>query len=96
MKSAASKQSPQQRAALRCCASCEWIYKTPTECPKCGFASYGARYVHGNRAYRFARTQEPWRKRKIDLYALTLKDEIYLTNSNIKNKSMSIFTSNDE
>jgi len=49
-------------AKLRTCASCEWIFKMkdndPT-CPKCQFGSYGARYVYGNIAYRYAKTQEP-------------------------------------
>ncbi len=45
-----------QRAKLRCCASCMWIfYRTPetnaSGCPKCSFAHYGARYVFGKQAY---------------------------------------------
>lgn len=73
-------QSPQQRAKLRCCASCEWIYSNHNSYPKCRFGSYGAHYVYGRRAYRFNHTQEPWMKRKIDVYTIALRDEIYLSN----------------
>ena len=69
-------QSPQQRANLRCCASCEWIYTGNRSCPKCGFASYGARFVYGDKAYRYKKTQEPWMERKIERYAMKLMDEI--------------------
>ncbi len=63
--------SPQQRAVLRCCASCEWIYQGD-DCPQCGFASsYGARYVFGDTCYRHARTQKPWLRKKLS--ALTCK-----------------------
>lgn len=64
------------RAKLRCCASCEWIFQNGVECPKCGFGSYGARYVHGNKAYRYKYTQEPWYQKKIDGYSLKLLSEI--------------------
>ena len=70
------KRSAQQRANLRCCASCEWIYKGLRECPKCGFASYGARFVHGDRAYRYKKTQQPWMNRKLDKYTCKLLSEI--------------------
>lgn len=60
-----TRKSPQQRAALRCCASCHWIYPGPGDCPKCGFASYGARYVYGDRAYRYRFNQTPWLERKM-------------------------------
>lgn len=59
------KPSAQQRAKLRCCASCEWVYKGPGDCPQCGFASYGARYVFGDKAYRYQYTQEPWKRRAL-------------------------------
>lgn len=60
-----------QKAALRCCASCCWIFKNkkhPTTggCPKCGWPSYGARYVFGARAYRFAISQQPWINKQTD------------------------------
>lgn len=74
------KRSGQRRANLRCCASCEWIYEGLRECPKCGFASYAARYVHGDRAYRYKKTQEPWMNRKIDRYTVKLLDEIASAN----------------
>ncbi len=72
-----TKQSPQQRAKLRCCASCEWIYKGPRRsCPKCGFGSYGARFVYGDKAYKFKFTQEPWLQRKLKKYESELLNEI--------------------
>jgi hypothetical protein len=78
----AMSQSAQQRANLRCCASCEWIYKGPPwDCPKCGFASYGARFVYGNRAYRFEVTQEPWMDRKMERYRRQLMDEVDAANA---------------
>ena len=66
------------RAELRVCASCEWIFRRPAEtgCPKCGWAHYGARYVYGNAAYRFAKTQEPWFKRAMSKHAEKLRLEI--------------------
>jgi len=73
-------------ARLRICASCEWIFtidqQHPTMggCPKCGFAHYGARYVHGNKAYKYAETQEPWRNKKVTAYSLALDTEIRKTN----------------
>ena len=70
------RKSPQQRAALRVCASCEWIFTGNVECPKCGFGSYGARHVYGDKAYRFKITQEPWRDQKMANYAHRLYQEI--------------------
>jgi hypothetical protein len=66
----------QQRAKLRCCASCEWIYEGLIPCPKCGFASYGARYVYGNKCYKYKITQKPWYDKMLFEYALKLKKEI--------------------
>lgn len=63
-------------AKLRVCASCEWIYKEDQNCPRCGFASYGARYVYGNACYRFAVNQKPWMDKKIANYASKLYEEI--------------------
>jgi len=70
------KPSPQQRAKLRVCASCEWIFKGNGDCPKCNFATYGARYVCGSKCYRYHKTQEPWIKRKMDEYRWSLQREI--------------------
>jgi hypothetical protein len=64
----ASKPSPQQRADLRTCASCEWVWRRSLQgdsCPLCNFGSYGARYVHGEKAREYERTQGPWLKRKL-------------------------------
>ena len=79
------------RANLRVCASCEWIYKGVRDCPKCGFGSYGARYVYGNKAYAYAKTQEPWIERKIAAYHMELWKEIQETNEN-NSKSQSRLT----
>lgn len=73
-------KNPKQRLViLRCCASCEWVFKAlnndPT-CPKCGFGSYGARYVYGYAAYRFAKTQKPWLVKKLFKYEMGLRKEI--------------------
>jgi len=70
------KMSPQQRAKLRVCASCEWIYESSGGCPKCDFVSYGARYVYGDKAYTYKHTQEPWMKKKINIYTYDLECEI--------------------
>ena len=63
-------------AKLRVCASCEWIFNTGMECPKCQFGSYGAHSVYGNNAYRYAKTQKPWFNRKMADYAFKLIQEI--------------------
>lgn len=63
-------------AKLRVCASCEWIFDTGLSCPKCQFGSYGAHYVYGNRAYRYAKTQQPWLDRKVERFILDLRREI--------------------
>lgn len=68
--------SPQQRASLRVCASCQWIFTGGAECPKCAFGSYGARFVFGAKAYRFKRTQKPWFDQKLLSYAHALRQEI--------------------
>lgn len=60
-------------AVLRTCARCEWIYRFTDlkpvddrdgECPKCGFCSYGARYVYGDRCYRYSITQKTWLRKQ--------------------------------
>lgn len=65
-------------ANLRVCASCEWIFRLPSPegCPKCLFGSYGARYVYGRKAYHYAKTQEPWFRKKMGTYAEGLHREI--------------------
>lgn len=64
------------RAKLRVCASCEWIFTSGVECPKCQFGSYGAHYVYGDAAYRYAKSQKPWFERKISDFSLKLFQEI--------------------
>lgn len=67
------------KARLRTCARCEWIFEqdgTLSGCPRCGFAHYGARWVYGRRAYRYARTQEPWLNKKVAHYKEALWREI--------------------
>jgi hypothetical protein len=68
----------QQQAKLRVCASCEWIFSIEKHgmCPKCGFAHYGARYVYGDKCYKYKITQEPWINRKVQAYTLKLFDEV--------------------
>lgn len=66
-------------ARLRVCASCEWIFKEPNimdVCPKCGFAHYGARWVYGNKYYRYAETQQPWIDKKLTDYTHKLLNEV--------------------
>lgn len=72
-------KSRQQLAKLRVCASCEWIFERVNDdpsCPKCSFGSYGARYVYGDQAYRYAKTQQPWLDRKLIDYEMKLRQEI--------------------
>lgn len=39
---------------IRCCASCERVfYGRGKECPSCGFATYGARFVYGDWKYPY-------------------------------------------
>ncbi len=71
----------QKDAKLRVCASCEWIFTDKRHaktggCPKCGFAHYGARYVYGDKAYRYAITQKPWFDKKMSDYSYKLSQEI--------------------
>ena len=74
----------QRTAELRVCASCEWIFKNttgePKECPKCDWPTYGARYVYGDKCYKYAETQEPWLEKKMDKYERKLLREIRETN----------------
>ena len=66
------------KANLRTCASCEFIYKLEHSegCPKCDFGSYGARSVYGDKAYRYAVTQEPWLEKQMDRFRSELYGEI--------------------
>jgi hypothetical protein len=68
----------QKDAKLRVCASCEWVFKLDNGngCPKCGFAHYGARYVYGDKAYRYAVTQKAWFDKKLWQFANDLREEI--------------------
>lgn len=72
------KEANKLRAKLRVCARCEWIFHVSeaAACPKCEFAHYSARYVFGNKAYRYAVTQQPWFDRKMNEYASELYGEI--------------------
>ena len=67
-------------AVLRICGCCSWIWKKTdpedTDCPKCGFASYGAFWVYGHKVYKYAKTQELWISYKVDKYLLKLYKEI--------------------
>jgi predicted nucleic acid-binding Zn-ribbon protein len=76
------KQS--KKAKLRVCASCEWIFKEKRHpdtggCPKCGFAHYGARFVYGDKAYKYAKTQKPWMEKKLQERQSELQLEIERT-----------------
>lgn len=78
-------------AKLRICASCEWIFKQKgdnPECPKCSFGSYSARYVYGNKAYRYAKSQKPWFDKKMHKYAYvlqrTIRENTTITDKGIK------------
>lgn len=74
----------QLKAKLRVCASCEWIFERGDNkeegmegcCPKCCFGSYGARHVYGDKCYRYKRTQEPWKQKRLDTYEFKLQQEI--------------------
>lgn len=56
--------SAQQRADLRVCASCKFIFSRKEagmpKCPMCDFTTYGARYTYGDKAYRYKITQKPF------------------------------------
>jgi hypothetical protein len=67
------RRKMRKQARLFCCMHCEWIYKgDPGECPKCGWPSYSAHYVYGERAYRYAKTQKPWKDKKMASYEFQL------------------------
>lgn len=74
-----------QKAALRVCASCEWIFSGERHaetggCPKCGWAHYGAHFVFGRNAYRHAVSQKPWLRNRMAKRAEELHREIAATN----------------
>ena len=74
-------------AELRVCASCEWVFKnseSPEGCPKCGFGSYGARYVYGKKAYKYEETQEPWLEQQMIRFRCKLLSEIPKRHRKIK------------
>lgn len=65
----------QSNAILRICASCEWIFRTTDHeytCPKCEWVSYGARFMYGEKCYKYEITQEPWMRKKIKKYEMEL------------------------
>jgi len=66
----------QKTARLRVCMSCEWVFKDHLLCPKCNFAHYGARFVYGDKCYRYAITQQPWLDKKVERYISKLQKEI--------------------
>jgi hypothetical protein len=66
-----------RKANLRCCCHCQWIYTGLNKgCPKCEWPSYSARYVFGNKAYKFSVTQEPWLEDRMTDYRMKLLKEI--------------------
>jgi hypothetical protein len=85
----------QKQASLRCCASCQWIFKFNEKtkengCPKCGFGHYGARFALGDNVYRWHKTQKPWLDQKMDNYAGKLYSEINKTNDYIEKDKFTI------
>ena len=78
--------STPEYATLRVCGNCAWIFEkdpymkfAPHQvggCPKCGFASLGARSVYGVKAYTYKKTQKPWIKKKMATYYDQLQTEI--------------------
>lgn len=68
------------RAKLRICGRCSWIFEAGTDCPKCGFCSYGARYVLGDSCYRLKVSQRKWFEYQMSLRARQLLDEIAESN----------------
>jgi len=85
-----SNSSRQKTAALRICSSCEWVFERPVQpvgpvgffgCPKCGGASYGARWVLGPSCYRVKKTQDRWLKRKLEDYERELRQQIGTANA---------------
>ena len=54
---------------LMVCASCEYIFSQKefdsVECPVCSFGSYYAVDVYGKAAYRYKKSQKPFRDKKV-------------------------------
>lgn len=52
---------------LRSCASCEYVFRQSLfrdfNCPICNFASYAAITVYGKSAYRYEKSQKPYKER---------------------------------
>jgi hypothetical protein len=69
--------SNQRTAKLRVCARCKWVFilTHSNDCPVCGFASYGARWIYGVKAYHYAKTQKPWKDAKRFLFECSLEEE---------------------
>lgn len=66
---------------LKICARCKWIFEKYEQCPICGFAYYGARFIYGKKCYQYKFTQEPWFRKKITDYKKRLLDKIYKYNN---------------
>ena len=62
----------QKTATLRVCGSCEWIFRGKISCPRCSFGSYGARFVYGDKCYKYEYTQEPYLNNKLTRYRWAL------------------------
>ena len=84
------------KAKLRVCASCEWIFSEGVTCPKCHFGSYGAHYVYGHKAYYYAKTQRPWKEKKMFKYEMSLNSRIKDNRQNTTTKlTFDMFKSSD-
>lgn len=62
--------SRSQKANLRICARCAFIFRRSenlgsTDCPLCNFSSYSAHYADGKKCYKNEKTQEPWLRNKL-------------------------------
>ena len=55
---------------------CEFIFRNHESCPYCEMGHYGARFVYGDKCYKYEKTQEPWRKKKRARYESMLDDII--------------------
>ncbi len=85
-------KSSKRLVVLRVCASCEWVFKIQGEdpsCPKCNFGSYGARYVYGNKAYTYAKTQAPWMQKKMQAFEDNLRAKIEASKAKKPNQALS-------
>ncbi len=65
------------RQFLQVCMHCDWIYKGElSDCPKCSWPAYRAKSVFGNKAYKYAKTQQPWMEKQINKFGHMLEKEI--------------------